>query len=63
MRAQFKKKMGWRWAVYLELLRIMSSYLQANRMPSWETNCVEDWETKVELIVGETLREKMTLIG
>ena len=34
------------------------SYLQANRMPSWETNCVEDWETKVELIVGETLREK-----
>ena len=39
------------------------SYLQANRMPSWETNCVEDWETKVELIVGETLREKMTLIA
>ena len=39
------------------------SYLQANRMPSWETNCVEDWETKVELIVEETLREKMTLIA
>ena len=39
------------------------SYLQANRMPSWDTNCIEDWETKVDAIVEETLPEKMTLIA
>ncbi|MBT8385446.1 MAG: GH3 auxin-responsive promoter family protein, partial [Bacteroidia bacterium] len=27
------------------------TYLQKNRMPSWETNCIEDWESKVEAIV------------
>lgn len=39
------------------------SYLQKSRMPSWETNCIDDWEKKVEAIVAETLPEKMTLIG
>ena len=39
------------------------SYLQKNRMPSWETNCIEDWETKVEAIVDETSKENMTIIG
>ncbi len=38
-------------------------YLQKNRMPSWETNCIEDWETKVNAIVGETLKENMTVIA
>mgnify|MGYP001025515567 FL=1 len=38
-------------------------YLQKNRMPSWETNCIEDWETKVDAIVGETLPENMSLIA
>lgn len=38
-------------------------YLQKNRMPSWETNCIEDWETKVDKIVEETLVEDMTLIS
>lgn len=38
-------------------------YLQKNRMPSWETNCIEDWETKVEAIVEETLPENMTVIS
>jgi hypothetical protein len=38
-------------------------YLQKNRMPSWETNCIEDWETKVEAIVDETLHEKMAIIS
>ena len=28
------------------------AYLQKNRMPSWETNCIEDWETKVDAIVA-----------
>ena len=39
------------------------SYLQSSRMPSWETNCIEDWEEKVDAVVKETLPEKMTLIG
>ena len=39
------------------------NYLQKNRMPSWETNCIEDWETKVDKIIDETLNEKMTLIS
>jgi hypothetical protein len=38
-------------------------YFQKSRMPSWETNCIDDWETKVNAIVQETLPEKMTLIG
>ena len=39
------------------------NYLQKNRMPSWETNCIEDWETKVDAIVGETVSEDMTVIS
>ena len=39
------------------------SYLQKNRLPSWETNCTEDWDKKVDLIVEETINQKMTLIG
>ena len=39
------------------------SYLLKNRMPSWETNCIEDWETKVDAIVQETLQENMTAIA
>ena len=39
------------------------NYLQKNRMPKWETNCIEDWETKVDKIVDETLHENMTLIS
>lgn len=38
-------------------------YLQKNRMPSWETNCIEDWETKVNTIVEETFSEDMTVIS
>ena len=38
-------------------------YLQRNRMPSWETNCIEDWETKVEAVVDETVKEDMTVIS
>jgi len=38
-------------------------YLQTNRLPSWETNCIEDWETKVDAIVEETLPENMTIIS
>ena len=38
-------------------------YLQKNRMPSWETNCIEDWETKVDAIVEETVNEDMSIIS
>lgn len=38
-------------------------YLQKNRMPSWETNCIDDWETKVDAIVDETLPENMAVIS
>ena len=38
-------------------------YLQKNRMPSYETNCIEDWETKVDAIVEETSKENMTVIS
>ena len=39
------------------------NYLQKNRLPSWETNCIEDWETKVDKIVEETEKENMTVIA
>ena len=39
------------------------NYLQKNRLPSYETNCIEDWETKVDKIVKETEKENMTLIS
>ena len=38
-------------------------YLQKNRMPSWETNCIDDWETKVNAIVEETFDQNMTVIS
>ncbi len=39
------------------------NYLLKNRLPSWETNCIEDWDTKVDKIVEETLPENMTVIS
>ncbi|WP_026451826.1 GH3 auxin-responsive promoter family protein [Aequorivita capsosiphonis] len=39
------------------------AYLQKNRLPSWETNCIEDWETKVDAVVEETKDENMTVIS
>ena len=38
-------------------------YLQKNRMPSWETNCIDDWETKVNAVVEETFQEDMSVIS
>ena len=38
-------------------------YLLKNRLPSWETNCIEDWDTKVNAVVEETVDEDMTLIS
>ncbi|NII25895.1 GH3 auxin-responsive promoter family protein [Pseudoflavitalea sp. X16] len=39
------------------------SYLRSNQLPSYETNCIDDWETKLDKIVGETLEQDMTLIS
>ena len=39
------------------------SYLRNNQLPSYETNCIEDWETKLDKIVQETLNQDMTLIS
>ncbi len=39
------------------------SYLLKNRMPSWETNCIEDWEKKVDAITEETHQVDMTVIS
>jgi hypothetical protein len=38
-------------------------YLRTNQMPSYKTNCIDDWETKVDAVVDETLKERMTLIS
>jgi len=39
------------------------AYLAKNRLPSFATNCIADWEVKVDAIVEETLPEKMSLIS
>ncbi len=39
------------------------SYLRSNQLPSYETNCIEDWETKLDRIVAETFNQNMTLIS
>lgn len=38
-------------------------YLRSNQLPSFETNCIEDWETKLDKIVAETIQKDMTLIS
>lgn len=38
-------------------------YLRGNQLPSYETNCIEDWEEKVDAIVAETLGQPMSLIS
>jgi len=38
-------------------------YLRTNQLPSYDTNCIEDWETKLEHIIDETLSQNMTLIS
>ena len=38
-------------------------YLRTNQMPSYATNCIEDWETKLEKIIDETIAQDMSLIS
>lgn len=39
------------------------SYLRTNQLPSYETNCIEDWESKLDRVVEETINQNMTLIS
>lgn len=39
------------------------AYMKNNIMPSWSTNCIEDWEKKIDNIVEETLKQDMSLIS
>ena len=39
------------------------NYLRKNQLPSYETNCIDDWETKLDRIVEETIKEPMSLIS
>jgi hypothetical protein len=39
------------------------AYLRRNQLPTYATNCIEDWEKKVDAIVNETIRADMTLIS
>lgn len=39
------------------------TYLRSNQMPSYATNCIEDWETKLDKIIDETLMQPMSLIS
>lgn len=38
-------------------------YLRSNQLPSFSTNCIEDWEEKLSKIVDETIKQNMTLIS
>jgi len=38
-------------------------YLRSNQMPSYTTNCIEEWEEKLDKIVEETINQDMTLIS
>jgi hypothetical protein len=39
------------------------SYLKTNQLPSYTTNCIEEWEEKLDKIVEETLGKDMRLIS
>ncbi len=38
-------------------------YLKTNQMPSYQTNCIDDWEEKLERVIDETINKDMTLIS
>ena len=39
------------------------AYLRTNQLPSYATNCIEDWEAKLDAVIEETLNQRMTLIS
>lgn len=39
------------------------AYLRSNQLPSYQTNCIEDWEEKLDKIIDETIDKEMSLIS
>lgn len=39
------------------------SWLKRSQVPSWETNCIEEWEEKLDRIVEETYNKDMRMIS
>jgi len=42
---------------------LVPGWMRTNQLPSWKTNCIEDWEEKLERIVDETIDADMRLIS
>jgi len=42
---------------------LVPAWLRTNQLPSWQTNCIEDWEEKLDRIVDETINADMCLIS
>lgn len=42
---------------------LVPAWVKRSQMPSYETNCIDAWEEKLDKIVEETLHQKMTLIS
>jgi hypothetical protein len=42
---------------------LVPAWVKRSQMPSYETNCIDSWEEKLDKIVEETLHQKMTLIS
>ena len=42
---------------------LVPGWVRSMQMPSYQTNCMEVWEEKVDAIVRETLSKRMTLIS
>ena len=42
---------------------LVPDWVKRSQMPSYETNCIDAWEEKLDKIVEETLHQKMTLIS
>ncbi len=43
--------------------RHVPAYLRKRRLPSYDINCIEDWEEKLDAIVEESLSKNMSLIS
>ncbi|QJD78216.1 GH3 auxin-responsive promoter family protein [Spirosoma rhododendri] len=39
------------------------AYLRSNQLPDFETNTIDDWETKLERIIDQTIDQPMSLIS
>ncbi|WP_116124505.1 GH3 auxin-responsive promoter family protein [Lewinella sp. IMCC34183] len=42
---------------------VVPAWLRTNQLPSYATNCIEDWETKLDAIVEETRTADLRLIS